>query len=568
MENRNSSQAPSILRGIISLQKEISQPGIEIHSIMQIIVDGIQKIMNFSGAIIEVLESDYLIYKAVSRKNTDPSMLGLKVKKDICLSGTAMKTGKAQYYIGSENAPNVDQEFCRRNNLRSMIIAPFETKSGIAGVLKVLSRKKNAFNEIHELIASIITQLLANTVDSNGMIKDIHRKKKYIQKQILFFQTVLENLSDGVLVTNEKKEIIAFNGVLKKWCGISHQPGIPFKWPEHMYLNFPMNQDKINGEQLINKVITEGKLNRVELRLTDDLPEKVIFATGEKIVNEENQTLGCIIVFQNVTEQFYAHKEIKELNQNLEIKVEERTSQFKRTMEELQKAINSRDDFLSIASHELKTPITSLKLLIEMRQRDLSKSKEISNTIDIVNKQLRIEKEQLNRISRLVEDMLDITRIGAEKLSLKKEKTVIRDLIINIIHRYLEREGPNQVNSIININEKVTGNWDKFRIEQVLCNLLSNSVKYGLGRPIEINAYQEENSIIIEVKDYGIGISIEDQKRIFERFERVLDKSEISGLGLGLYIAQEIVKKHSGSIEVRSELGSGSVFTVKLPLDS
>jgi signal transduction histidine kinase len=110
------------------------------------------------------------------------------------------------------------------------------------------------------------------------------------------------------------------------------------------------------------------------------------------------------------------------------------------------------------------------------------------------------------------------------------------------------------------------GIWDRFRIEQVIANLFTNAIRYGAGHPVTITLYPEGKMAVLQVKDQGIGIAQEDQQRIFLRFERAVSASEISGLGLGLYIVRQILEMHGGTISVQSNIGKGSEFTVKLPL--
>jgi signal transduction histidine kinase len=239
---------------------------------------------------------------------------------------------------------------------------------------------------------------------------------------------------------------------------------------------------------------------------------------------------------------------------------------FRKTLlnNSLEAGIKARDEFLSIASHELKTPLTVIKLNVEMSLRQLKREEWDKDRFEF---SLHKTSKSLHRIIRLVNDMLDVARIGAGKLSLNKEYADLEIIIEDVIENMTPEYAAAGIDDIKFHPVKAKGHFDVFRIEQVFINLLSNALKYGQGNPVEvIMKLQEPNTVCIAVKDQGFGISEENQKKIFERFERVNSPSEIAGLGLGLSIVEELVKSHGGNIWVESELGKGSTFYIQLPL--
>ena len=161
--------------------------------------------------------------------------------------------------------------------------------------------------------------------------------------------------------------------------------------------------------------------------------------------------------------------------------------------------------------------------------------------------------------------MLDISRINSRKLSMTLERFDLCDLVRELIERYSELFLAAGCTVESEFCESALGCWDRFRIEQVVTNLLTNAMRYGTGKPILIQVKFSLNKARIVVRDQGRGIVKENQERIFQRFERAVAGSEISGLGLGLYIARQIVEAHHGSIRVESELGQGAAFVVELP---
>lgn len=244
--------------------------------------------------------------------------------------------------------------------------------------------------------------------------------------------------------------------------------------------------------------------------------------------------------------------------------LEELLVQLKKTQGELEQAVKIRDEFMSIASHELKTPLTSLKLQSQLRTRDLKKGSFSTFTPERLTKMFADDERQFEQIKHLINDMLDISRISSGKMTMNLEHFDLCELVRNLIERNLEQFVGTRDPIVIEACESVFGNWDRFRMEQVVTNLLTNAVRYGAGKPILVQVKYSLKNAQISVQDQGQGISTENQERIFERFERV-SGTEITGLGLGLYIVREILKAHHGSIRVESVLGHGATFIVEVP---
>ncbi|XYH98546.1 ATP-binding protein [Sorangium sp. So ce1128] len=231
----------------------------------------------------------------------------------------------------------------------------------------------------------------------------------------------------------------------------------------------------------------------------------------------------------------------------------------------LRDAVRVRDDFLSIASHELKTPLTPLLLRIEALERATARQPD-SAYVDTVKSALDVAKRQFKRLTDLTTDLLDATRIQAGKLSIEREEVDLVEVVRDVCQRF----GPDaaRVRSplVIDAPPSAVGNWDRLRVEQIVDNLLSNALKYGPGKPIHIEVCVREGSAILTVKDQGIGIRADDQERIFGRFERAVSVRSYGGLGLGLHIVRAVVEAFGGTITVRSVPGEGAAFTVTLPL--
>lgn len=273
----------------------------------------------------------------------------------------------------------------------------------------------------------------------------------------------------------------------------------------------------------------------------------------------------------NVFIDLYRHRKAlkQQVNalENSRREQEELLAVLRRTQQELEQAVRMRDDFMSIVSHELRTPLNTLKLEGYIRRMHLEEGDAEAFSLDNMARMLETDERQVQLLIRLIDDMLDVSRIRTGKLSLRPARVDLFELVKNAVAQFAQQLAaagcPAQVRG-----NSVLGTWDEFRIEQVIANLLTNAMRYGAGKAIEIDVGAEEGAALLRVRDYGIGIGADDCERIFRQFERAADGGGGGGLGLGLYIADQIVGAHGGSIGVRSALGEGAEFTVLLPCDS
>jgi signal transduction histidine kinase len=229
---------------------------------------------------------------------------------------------------------------------------------------------------------------------------------------------------------------------------------------------------------------------------------------------------------------------------------------------ETQEAVKIRDDFLSIAGHELRTPLTALMLQVG----SLRRAGERGDGDLLAKLPERIDKMAANgaRLERLIDTLLDVSRITTQRLHLDFEPMDLEALAREIVDRFSE-ESERAGSPIALTAVPAPGIWDRARLDQVMTNLLSNALKYGPGRPVEVEVQADAERAILTVRDHGIGIDPRNQKRIFGRFERAVSERHYGGFGLGLWIAREIVEAHGGEIMVTSTPGQGACFTVTLP---
>lgn len=230
---------------------------------------------------------------------------------------------------------------------------------------------------------------------------------------------------------------------------------------------------------------------------------------------------------------------------------------------EAQAAVKLRDQFISLASHELRTPITPIKLSNDMLLDSILNNEPITHE-ELVN-HTKLTQVQLQRMQRLIEEMLDVSRISHGNLFLIPEDFQI-DLLAEEVCTGFAKEAQSRRNTIkIKSLENITVSWDSLRIQQILSNLIKNAITYAPASPIRVSIRNLGEYIAIKISDKGIGIRRDDFNRIFQRYERAVSEHLYGGLGLGLYIVDQIVKAHHGKMKVYSQVGKGSSFLIVLP---
>src|SRR5690606_20914393 len=223
-------------------------------------------------------------------------------------------------------------------------------------------------------------------------------------------------------------------------------------------------------------------------------------------------------------------------------------------------AVRLRDEFLSIASHELKTPLTALMLQLEAIAGRVPEGQEkLAQRLDRAVK-------LGDRLTSLIEALLDVSRIATGELRLQPEPLDLAEAVQEGIERFRDAAAGAGSELRCEVAGPLPGTWDRLRVEQVLMNLVSNSIKYAPGKPIRVSAARDGDHVVMQVRDHGPGIPEEEVARVFERFERAVSPRHYGGLGLGLYVARQIVEAHGGTIGAGNAPGGGALLTVRLPL--
>ncbi len=334
--------------------------------------------------------------------------------------------------------------------------------------------------------------------------------------------TILSSIGDGLITVNQKSRIIEANSAALETLGVFEKKDLIGK----NICSF-LNSDRANiGEKLKDAIETGEKFSASHVNFCIGQRE-IPTAMTVTPVTIEGKTAGATILFRDIS---------------LEIKRE-----------------MSRDDFINVASHELKTPITSVKLYTDVLRKKLKQS---DGTYDRYVEKLS---EQVNRVVVLSNDLLDFANIKSGKVILNREEFDLNTLVKDVIRTVNVGTKKRKIRVEKSLKQQIYA--DKNRIGQVVTNLITNALKYSpSGSEIIVTITQEANYAKVSVQDFGSGISKQEQKKIFDRLYRVKSGEKNQGLGIGLYIASNIIKQHQGQIGVDSKLGKGSTFYFTIPL--
>ncbi len=372
------------------------------------------------------------------------------------------------------------------------------------------------------------------------------RRLEAVLRNESFVRDILNSLFNHIAVIDDTGEVIAVNDAWIKFATDNEIKNLNQVKIGANYLevcrsastkNEPLASESLLG---IEKVL-KGELSQFTLEYPCNSPNEARWYEMT-VIRPKLYRAGAIIQHQNISHR-------------------------KKLEEDLRAAIELRDEFISIASHELKTPLTSLSMQIQLLTRiSLENEGTINKKIVELSKKAYASMQVL---VRLLGELLDVTRIRVGSLSLRKEIMDLREATYKAISSIHEEAFQKGVKIDITADAPVIGKWDPNRIGQIILNLLSNALKFGEGKPINVTVFADETqgNACLLVKDEGMGISQDMQNKIFQRFQRAVSGDKISGLGLGLYIVKKIVEAHQGTITVESELKKGSLFIVTLPMN-
>lgn len=293
----------------------------------------------------------------------------------------------------------------------------------------------------------------------------------------------------------------------------------------------------------LERAIQEGRFEEEGWRVRKDGSRFWANVVVTPIRDGSRRLVGFVKITQDLTERRRAEDERLRLAQAAE-------------------AIRLRDEFLSIASHELKTPLTALQLQLfriheQMRLDGARQAADMDRALRVVA-----------RLGQLIEALLDVSRIASGGLKLNPEPFDLSEAARDVIERLRDWATASGCELSLDVAGPLTGRWDRVRVEQVLMNLISNAIRYAAGQPIHVSVKRQPGAAVIEVRDKGPGVPATELSRIFERFERAASSGHYGGMGLGLYVTRQIVEAHGGTIQVRTSPDVGACFIVRLPVEA
>jgi signal transduction histidine kinase len=378
-------------------------------------------------------------------------------------------------------------------------------------------------------------------------------------EMIAYFHRVeLESLAagfSGLCATGEmswalgpepsRLELIRYESLLNRYL-----PG------SHAMANCQYNRKRFPPEVIHDVLRTHPRVI-----LGDEVHENLFYETPEMLLGEE--PAGARVEW--MVRQLKRVREAERKLVVMGIRLSEQAEENGKLYAEAREAVRARDDFLSVASHELKTPLTPLRLRLQGLRREVEGGEQESVPRERVVRAARGAEQQLHKLAVLVDALLDVSRLTQGRLALSWEELDLAEVVGEVVERFAQQAAKVGCEVEVRAEGPVMGRWDRTRLEQVVTNLLSNALKYGAGRPVHVAVEGEAERAVLVVSDEGIGISPEAQERIFGKFERAVSGRHYGGLGLGLYITRQIVQALGGTIAVESEPGQGATFRVVLP---
>jgi PAS domain S-box-containing protein len=377
------------------------------------------------------------------------------------------------------------------------------------------------------------------------------------------FQLMVESVVDyAIFMLDTKGNVTTWNKGAERNKGYSANEILGHHFSK-FYL--PIDIENRKPQQELEEALAHGRFEDEGWRLRKDGSQFWANVVLTPIFDNKGRHKGFSKVTRDLTERKKTEDEIRTAYLNLEEKIKNRTEELARAKAKAEDAVKARDRFFSIASHELQTPIAAFKLKSQIRRRNLANGKMPDFSSAQFERILDEDDGQIDRLVFLVDNLLDITKLTSHSLKLNRERIEINDLIKDIVRRMDPILKASENICLLKTTKVIYGNWDRYRLEQVITNLLTNAGKYAPGNPIEIVVTSDDDYVKVNIQDHGEGISKADQERILLPFERVKHENE-NGLGLGLYISTQIIEAHAGQLEIKSTLGVGSSFSVLLPL--
>lgn len=420
------------------------------------------------------------------------------------------------------------------NFIKTHVILPVLAKSTLVGAFILdTDYDEDFFDQNKTRILQIISNRISIAFENRELYKNLEKRNHKLRALKNYLDTVISNMTDGIIVIDEKDKIVVFNREMETVLGIKEKSLLGKRFLESALV--PEFKEKINNLIVRSK---DTKALMGEIDYPHKSGELIPFAYHIKKIREDVNFTGTLIVLRNL-------KESKELL-------------------ELKRIDKLKDEFVSMVSHELRTPLTSIKAYAETLLDMAEEGGVEKEFLGIIN-------EESERLNRLINDILDLSKIEAGKMEFIHEKNDINEVVEKAVKNMFSYAETKNI-KIEHVLDYEIGKilFDKDRILQVLLNLINNSIKFSFsGDTLIIRTVKEDEEYVrIEIEDHGIGIDKEHLDVIFEKFKQIQNvlTREVGGTGLGLPICKRIIEEHYGKIWVESEKNKITKFIILLPL--
>jgi PAS domain S-box-containing protein len=463
--------------------------------------------------------------------------------------------------------------------VKSAMVLPLLIDERLLGAISLTFVEPRIFTGQERKFADAIAQQCAQAIDRSLLAEFEHRARERsaflaeasaLLASSLNYDKVLESLAKLIVPSlADWCAIEMVEGETTTQVTIAHSDPLKVAWARELRLKHPPDRAQPKG---IHRVIQTGT-PELYPEVTDELIQKlpandpyieVLRNIGIKSalivpLIAGAKPIGGITLAWAESARRYDRADLRfmlEVGQRAALALEN-----SRLYREAQVAVQVRDEFLAVAGHELRTPLTALLMHVQSLHRSVRPDESAPKL------KQRLEKAAASgeRLEKLINQMLDVSRITAGRLKLEPEAMSLDELVREVVERSSELATRSRTPITLRLDSQVVGQWDPLRLDQVVTNLVSNAIKYGGGKPIEVEVRRDTEHAVLRVIDHGIGIEPNQQRKIFERFERAVASREYGGFGLGLWIARQIVDTSGGTIQVQSEPGCGATFTVTLP---
>ncbi len=512
------------LRSIIELQQELATGQLELPALMQLICVRIEKLTEASGAVVELVEGDEMVYRACS--GTLSNSLGLRLNKDTSLSGLSVKTGEVLYCKDSETDARVNREACRKVGARSMICVPLTHVNKNAGVLKVVSPEAEKFSDREINILMIATGLLSAMIvqASEAHVKVMMMKS--LQDSEKKMRTLFNVANDAIIISKD---------------------GICLEVNPAFTTIFGYEAKEFVGRSVYDLAVPElQEVSRNNVKSKYDVPYETI----------------CITKAGRRFEVEGVGKTLNYNNEDIRVTTIRDITSKKKAERILKETMDAKSSFIANMSHEIRTPLNGILGMTTLLEE--------TELTDEQRKYIRMLLTSAENLHAIVNDVLDFSKIDAHKLELESIPFPLLKSVDELVQ--LNHFGASKKGLVISaefqkdLPNLVSG--DPTRIRQVLLNLINNAIKFTEVGSITLSLSRTHELTRFEVRDTGIGMSGEAASKMFQPFTQADTSTtrKYGGTGLGLSICKQLVELMGGKIGVESTLGKGSLFWFEIPL--